>query len=134
MKGYARLLFAIAAVALSVASCGKDDETDTSSLSFDSAALYFTQAGESQRVAVSAQGVNGLNISSTPEGWTATFDAATQSVTVTAPEDLSESENETSGSVVLAGTSYLGTSKTATLFVGITETVSYTQLRAPEPR
>lgn len=123
MKGYARLLFAIAAVALSVASCGKDDETDTSSLSFDSAALYFTEAGESQRVAVSAQGVNGLNISSTPEGWTATFDAATQTVTVTAPEDLSESENETSGSVVLAGTSYLGTSKTATLFVGITETL-----------
>lgn len=122
MKGYARLLFAIVAAALSAAACSKDDKTDHSSLSFDSAALYFSRTGESQRVAVSAQGVNALSISSTPEGWTATFDAATQTVTVTAPADLSESKTVTSGSVVVAGTSYLGTSKSATLFVGIIPT------------
>ena len=125
MKGYARLLFAIVAAAAFAVSCGKDDETDTSSLTFASPALYFSGADESQHVAFSAEGVDNLYISSTPEGWTATLDAAARSVTVAAPTlaDLAEEKTERSGSIVLAGTSYAGNSKSATLFVGITPRV-----------
>lgn len=123
MRQYARLVAMLMTAATIFAACS-DDEEDTGSLSFDTPALYFSQVGEQQTVSFTANRVSNIYVSSTPDGWSdcVTLDTATQTVTVVAPSESSDEDEElaSSGSIILVGTSHTGTTKTATLFVGMT--------------
>lgn len=123
MKLFARLAFGALAAALLATSCSKDEEEDTSTLTFVDPALYFSASGDRGVATFTADGVGDLYIEAKPEGWdNVTLDAAARTVTVVAPTDFS-GETVRSGSVTISGISYLGNAKSATLFVGMVGTV-----------
>ncbi len=107
--------------AVLLAACSDDEEEDTSWMSFDAPALFFSAAGERQTVTFSADGVSDIRIASTPDGWDGcvTLDDVAQTVSVVVPEASDDKTPAVSGDVVLAGTSYTGAYKSATLFIGV---------------
>lgn len=132
MKKFASMMIAILFVAVCITSC-KDDE-DTSTVVFDTPALYFTQAGEQAVAKFSATGMASFIISSIPDGWKdyIVLDSKNHTITVTAPPkptDSSEEFDET-GNIILGATSHQGNYQTAVLFVGYVPYCDLTEQRA----
>lgn len=129
MKRFTKLVSFLAIAATIFVGCGDDDDEDTSVLAIDQPAYYFNAPGESTTVGFTARGINGLHISSKPQGWKdITIDEATQTLKITVPQeakplaeegDKEPEKIDQAGTIVLTGTSYAGTVKSANLFVGL---------------
>lgn len=119
LKRFAGLVCTVAAIVF-FASCSKDKESG--SLSFDSPAVFFG-AGQTIKVGFSASNLQNLSVTNKPTGWAdPTIDVASQTLTITAPATFDDDEVKT-GSLVLAGTPKGGSSVSATLFVGVVNSV-----------
>lgn len=119
------------AAAVSFWSCGDDD--DVYKFSFVTPALYFAEPGSAQTSCYVASNVRGVEVTTVPEGWTATVDTKQKCVTVTAPLSLEETEDETpvaSGTLKIRGYSGGGDAVVATLYVAMAEVVDYTSAPA----
>lgn len=120
MKRFAGLVLAVTAAVVLIASCSKDKESGK--LVFDSPAV-FLQPGETVRVGFSSSNIRSYSVTGKPTGWgDPTIHADEGTVSITAPQTFSD-EVVKSGSVVLAGTSTEGSTVSATLFVGVVNTV-----------
>lgn len=118
------------AAAVSFWSCGDDD--DVYKFSFVTPALYFTEPGSVQTSHYVASNVRSVEVTTVPEGWTATVDTKQKSVTVTAPLSLEPAEEKTpvaSGTLKIRGYSG-GEAVVATLYVAMAEVVDYTSAPA----
>lgn len=110
----------LVAVAAGFASCGKDEVTGRVNLSTD--LLVIDEPGATRKVDFTTSHVRSLSVSTTPEGWKAEADLAAGVLTVTAPSRIDEGVKR-SGSVVLAGTTTDGGAVSASLAVGVYESV-----------
>lgn len=118
------LISALLAATSCIVSCSKDDG-DTASLQFDAAVLFVEGAGQSASIGFTARDVTGLEVSSTPEGWSASIDAAAAALRVTAPPADDQTADE-KGTVTIKGTSLAGTSMSASVEVSVAPTIDLT--------
>lgn len=120
MKDFFRSIPLLLAAMLLAVSCSKDKESG--SLAFDTPAKYL-RPGQSVTVGFSASDIKSVSVTSNPQGWgDAMVDLDARTVTITAPLEFND-ETEKSGSVVISGVSSGGSSVSASLFVGVLETV-----------
>lgn len=124
------VMLSVAAV-FSFWSCGDDD--DVYKFSFVTPALYFAEPGSTQSSCYIASNVRSVEVTTVPEGWTATVDTKGKCVTVTAPLSFEATEDKTpveSGTLKIRGYSGGGDAVVATLYVAMAEVVDYTSAPA----
>lgn len=125
---YQRLL-ALALIVASVVpfwSCSKDEHNE---LIFTSPALYFSTYGSTQSVTYRAENVGSVRVSVVPEGWSATIDTKTKTVTITSPATLEATDDvEPVSNGMLKITGYATNEEVvvAQLYVALTDIVDYT--------
>ena len=115
-----RLALVLVAMTAGLASCGKDEVTGRVNLATD--LLVIDEPGDTRTVNFTTSHVRSLSVSTTPEGWKAEADLAAGVLTVTAPARIDETVKR-SGSVVLSGTTTDGGAVSASLAVGVYESV-----------
>ena len=120
MKRFAGLVCVVMAATVLIASCSKDKESG--SIAFDSPAV-FLQPGDEATVGFSASNIESFSITGKPEGWNEpVIDAVNRTVTIVSPVTFDDDAVK-SGSVTLVGQVRGGSSVSATLFVGVVNTV-----------
>ena len=123
MKHFLKGFLLMAVSALIAISC--NDDGDRATITFDTNSAYFAW-GESQEVAFYATHIKSYSVTTKPDGWAdPVIDAENRILKITAPAQEGD-KVETSGTIVLMGTSTEGKSVTASLFVSISETVDFT--------
>ena len=115
-----RLALVLVAMTAGLASCGKDEVTGRVNLATD--LLVIDEPGDTRTVNFTTSHVRSLSVSTTPEGWKAEADLAAGVLTVTAPARIDETVKR-SGAVVLSGTTTDGGAVSASLAVGVYESV-----------
>lgn len=118
----AALLATAVALGALFASCSKDDDAPAAALQFDTTILFVDGFGATSTASFTANNVQQITVKSTPKGWTATVNATSRTLSVTAPASAGD-DNEQSGPVVLTGVGAGGAAVTATLQVTIAATV-----------
>lgn len=122
MKRFAALFGLVAALALLLSSCKKDE---SGTFVLDKQALFLSK-GATATLGFTASNVRSYTVSSTPEGWDdPLIDAASHTITVTAPSSV-EDDAVATGSITFSATVNGGGTITATLFVGVVGTVDLT--------
>ena len=109
----------MAAVVL-IASCSKDKESG--SLTFNSPAV-FLQAGSEVTLGFTASNIESFSVTSKPTGWNdPIIDEANHTITIVSPVTFDDDVVK-SGSVIMTGKVHGGSTVSATLFVGVVNTV-----------
>lgn len=105
----------VAAAALFM-SCSKDEVLGR--LNLESSILIMEQLGSTATMSFTTSHVRSLTVTSVPDGWKAEADLSAGLLTVTAPSQIDEGHVE-SGSVIMSGTTNGGGSVSASLYVGV---------------
>ena len=120
MKRFAGLVCAVMAAVVLIASCSKDKESG--SLTFNSPAV-FLQAGSEVTLGFTASNIESFSVTSKPTGWNdPIIDEANHTITIVSPVTFDDDVVK-SGSVIMTGKVHGGSTVSATLFVGVVNTV-----------
>lgn len=124
MKGFVRLIAAVAAATALIVSCSKDK--DSGAFTLDTPAVFLPEAGDMATVGFSTRNIKTISVTSKPTGWQdPVIDLAGGTITIYAPTQFGD-DAVTSGSMVFSAATSGGTIVSGSLFVGVVPQVDLT--------